>query len=89
MKEYTKRQLERVKKGLKPRPYSKLNLIDDLGLYGPIKKEYRYQYLQSMPAGLLGSFISFLIVCFGIRGASRGIRHLALWIFEGFKDERN
>jgi len=38
--------------------------------------------------GIVSALISFMAVLFGIRGATRGIKRISLWIIEGFKDEK-
>ena len=37
---------------------------------------------------ILGPILVFVIVFFGIAGATRGVKRLGLWIGEGFKDKK-
>jgi uncharacterized membrane protein (DUF485 family) len=37
---------------------------------------------------IVAALISFMAVLFGIRGATRGIKWISLWIITGFKDEK-
>ncbi len=55
------------------------------------KPNSKYQYpliWQCAIAGFFGAVITFPVVLFGLRGMTRGIRRLFLWIVEGFKDEK-
>jgi len=38
--------------------------------------------------GIIASLISFILVLFGIRGTTRGVNWIILWIIEGFKEEK-
>ena len=42
---------------------------------------------QTLLAGAAGAGCTFLVVLFGIRLTTRGIKRFSLWIIDGFKDE--
>lgn len=44
--------------------------------------------LVSVLFGLLSASISFVVVLFGFRGMTRGIKRFSLWIIKGFKDTK-
>ena len=44
--------------------------------------------LVSVLFGLLYASISFVVVLFGFRGMTRGIKWFSLWIIEGFKNKK-
>jgi len=48
--------------------------------------KYEHPVLLSLGAGLGVGSLYFLVVLFGIRGLSRGIRHLSIWVLNGFRD---
>ena len=47
-----------------------------------------WKVLLYMSGSILGAGLSFFVVLFGIRGVTRGIKKLSLWIMESFKDEK-
>ena len=58
---------------------------------GPPPEKYEYPPLRKIwgiLGGLLSAFLSFVIVLLGIRGTTRGIKRLSLWIVDGFRDEK-
>jgi hypothetical protein len=51
----------------------------------PIKYNYSPVWLNII-GGIAGSGVGFLIALFGLKGFTRGIRRLSLWIIDGFRD---
>ncbi len=50
---------------------------------------YKYPHpSQTISIGIVGAVLSFMVVLFGIRGTSRGIKRFSLWIIEGFREEK-
>ena len=47
-----------------------------------------WKVLLYMSGSILGAGLSFFVVLFGIRGATRGIKKMSHWIIEGLKDKR-
>jgi hypothetical protein len=45
-------------------------------------------FWQCTIGSILSAAVSFVVVLFGFRGMTRGIRRLSLWITEGFKEEK-
>jgi hypothetical protein len=43
-----------------------------------------WKVLLYISGSILGAGVSFFVVLFGIRGATRGIRKLSLWVMEWF-----
>ena len=63
--------------------------MQGLGPPEPPGIEYNYPPdWQCILGGLLSAFLSFVVVLYSFRGMTRGTRWFALWIIEGFKDER-
>jgi len=63
---------------------------DGIRWIGP-RYEYEYHHppdWQCLIAGVIGSTLAFLIVLLIVRGMSRGIKYLSLWIIDGFKEEK-
>ena len=57
-----------------------------------LKRPPKYQYLpqwKRITGSIVAALISFIVVLFGIRGLTRGIKWFSLWIVEGFKDEKS
>ena len=75
-------------------PYDPYSPAVGVTLYRPNKspfpeKCYHYQPVwKCIPAGLLSAFLSFVVVLYGFRGLTRGTKWFALWIIEGFRDEK-
>ena len=51
----------------------------------PPVKYFRPHPLKMIAGGMVGAPLSFLFVFFGLKGLTRGIRRLSIWIIEGFK----
>ncbi len=58
-----------------------LNLEDE-----PFFKYQAAPLWKSILGGVICIPISFIVVLFGVRGATRGIKKFSLWIIAGFKD---
>ena len=55
----------------------------------PPREEYNYPPgWQCILARLLSASLSFVVVLYALRGMTRGTRWLAVWIIDGFRDEK-
>ena len=55
----------------------------------PPSPRYKHPpFLASVLFGLLYASISFVVVLFGFRGMTRGIKWFSLWIIDGFKNKK-
>ena len=88
----TKSDRTKYRKYRKKREKREKVLKDDAILQSILSREpTRYEYLPVWArcvVGIVGILISFVVVLFGIRGATRGIKWISLWIIAGFKDEK-